>query len=403
MAIKLSKLFSIGSLILFISLASKSQGQEITESIYSWSAPGGQYINPTSFFSMHGYVNAVFASSSEEWTQTSFNGIGMPGQVIVPNVNNSSFQNDEAIWLNSEIDPKTSLVMELHLVTSPSGTGAAGPGGLTFVLTEALASWKVYKNYLNFSFGTFWSPFGIQNKDWLGAQNSFSLMPVASGAYITHFNEKGVRVDGVLLERDKWGVNYVLGYGNGYNAWDISGYTSWDLNENKSFNGRVSVFPGFGKNVEVGISFGQGNLNNPNTGLTVADIAYFGQEMIATGVDLQVALKKFSYRGYLINSQVKMSADQLVYNKESVGVLNEISYTFPLTKIVESVTPKFRFDYLQQVSDFPEMADNYYSRISAGVNFKMNRSFTVSLDHNWLIENNPLDNNRILCRVSAEF
>ena len=48
----------------------------------------------------------------------------------------------------AELDPKTSLLIELHLVTSPSGSGAAGPGGLTLVLTEALATWQLYENYL---------------------------------------------------------------------------------------------------------------------------------------------------------------------------------------------------------------------------------------------------------------
>ena len=67
--------------------------------------------------------------------------------------------------------------MEIHLVNSPSGTGAAGPGGLTLVLTEANAKFKLYKNYANIAAGIFWVPFGIHNNDWLGAQNLFTTIP----------------------------------------------------------------------------------------------------------------------------------------------------------------------------------------------------------------------------------
>ena len=65
-------------------------------------------------------------------------------------------------------------------------------------------------------------------------------MPLASGAYPTHYNEKGIRVDGFLSHEENWGLNYVMSLGNGYDAWDISGYKSWDMNENKTFNCKFS-------------------------------------------------------------------------------------------------------------------------------------------------------------------
>mgnify|MGYP003332338878 CR=1 FL=1 len=227
--------------------------QEIYENDYEWKIPGGEYVNPVSFFSMHGYVNAVFANASEEWTSGNFNGIGMPGQLIAPNTNKSSFTNDEALWISSELNQQTSLVMEMHLVTDPSNSGAAGPGALTFALTEANVKIKLYKNWLNVAAGTFWSPFGIQSRDWLGAQNLFTLLPLASGAYITHYNERGIRVDG-YYEKDKFGINYVLSVGNGFNAYDIMGWKGVDLNDNKAINGRVSIFPGMGKDLNIGFS-----------------------------------------------------------------------------------------------------------------------------------------------------
>ena len=133
--------------------------QDIYEDKYQWKIPGGKYIDPVSFFSLHGYVNAVYAGESPEWKQGNFNGIGMPGQDILPNTNTSSFNNDVALWLSSELTEKASVIMELHLVNNPSGVGAAGPGGITFVLTEANLRYKLIKNHLAVSAGTFWSVF----------------------------------------------------------------------------------------------------------------------------------------------------------------------------------------------------------------------------------------------------
>ena len=77
--------------------------QELYSNDFQWKIPGGTYIDANSFFSLHGYVNAVYGSKSEEWTKGNMNGIGMPGQVLIPNTNNESFQTDEALWISSEI------------------------------------------------------------------------------------------------------------------------------------------------------------------------------------------------------------------------------------------------------------------------------------------------------------
>ncbi|MBL4594587.1 MAG: hypothetical protein JKX68_12340, partial [Flavobacteriales bacterium] len=250
-------LISMG-LVLF--LTTNLLSQELYSDDYQWKIPGGNYIDPNSFFSLHGYVNAVYGSTSKDWKLGSMNGIGMPGQVLIPNTDKGSFQTDEALWISSEITNKTSVLMEIHLVTSPSGIGAAGPGGLTLVLTEANAKFKLYKNYANIAAGTFWSPFGIHNNDWLGAQNLFTTIPYASSAFPSHYNEKGIRLDG-FFGKNKIGVNYVFSIGNGYNAYDISGYQAVDNNNNKTITGRISLFPYLQENLNIGISYANGELS----------------------------------------------------------------------------------------------------------------------------------------------
>jgi hypothetical protein len=381
-----------------------SISQNIKENKFEWQAPGGQYINPSSFFSLHGYVNAVFGSASENWTNGNFNGIGMPGQLLVPNTNHSAFTTDEALWISSELSNKTSLVMELHLVSSPSGNGAAGPGGLTIVMTEANASWDIIDKYLKASFGTFWSPFCKVNTEWLGAQNLFSLIPQASGAYIPHYNEKGIRFSGYHQKSEKTGFNYAFTIGNGFNAFDVSGYNSWDFNENKTINGRVGIFPGAGKNIEVGFSAGKGDVSNGNSDLPISNPTSAKSNFVAVGSDLTISHKRFTYKGYIIYSEKSYhtnNATDVVYGN---GIFSEIDYKINLKKsFIESFSPKFRIDYLKTNSNFTAIPSYKFNGYSFGVNFAVNSRFTISLDQNILLENSPIDNNRFIAKVSAEF
>ncbi len=383
-----------------------TNAQSLYENKYQWRIPGGNYVNPESFFSMHGYVNGVFGGPSDDWKKGTFNAIGMPGQLLVPNTANSSFQSDEAIWISSEISSKASCMMELHLVSDPSGKGMSGPGGLTIVLTEATANYKLIENYLNVSFGTFWSPFGIHNNDWLGAQNLFTLIPVASGAYPTHYNEKGVRADGYIKIGEKSAINYVASIGNGYDAWDISGYRSWDLNENKTVNGRVSVFPGLEDKLNIGVSIANGQLNVGDSTFVADYSGNFVNSFTAYGADLKLKLKQFSLRGYGISSAKRSVSDSLnlAYNQNMAGAMIEMSYRLveDKLKILKSIEPKVRVDWFNE--DVSTAGDDTFTTISCGANINLEKNFIVSVDYNFLEEKRtPIDNNRLIIRVSAKF
>ncbi|MBL4706437.1 MAG: hypothetical protein JKY54_18055, partial [Flavobacteriales bacterium] len=313
-------------------LTGNVKGQEIYENEYQWQIPGGNYIDATSFFSLHGYVNAVFAGESAEWTDGAMNGIGMPGQVLIPNTNKSSFQTDEALWISSEISSKTSLLMELHLVTSPSGVGAAGPGGLTFVLTEANAKFKVYKNLANIAIGTFWNPFGIHNNDWLGAQNQFTMIPYASSAFPSHFNEKGIRLDGFFGKKDKIGGNYVISLGNGYNAFDISGYGAVDQNDNKTISARASLFPLKDNKLNVGASFAAGLLSEGDATIGDSLPGYYDFSFQSFGADAILKIKDLKFRTYLISTTKNYNSNGANYSSYSIGSMAEISNEIMLNK-----------------------------------------------------------------------
>ncbi|MFZ9044765.1 MAG: hypothetical protein ACO2ZZ_02795 [Cyclobacteriaceae bacterium] len=395
---------NIVSLFALVLCVFTSRAQDIYDNTYQWQIPGGKYIDPVSFFSLHGYVNAVYAGPSEDWMQGNFNGIGMPGQVIVPNTNLGSFSNDEALWISSELDNFGSVVVELHLVNDPSGRGAAGPGGLTIVLTEANLRYQLIQEHLAISAGTFWSVFGIQNQDWLGAQNLFSTIPLASGAYPTHFNEKGLRLDGSFGKGD-WGLNYVASVGNGFNAFDISGYTSFDLNENKMFNGRVSLFPGLGEGLNVGVSYASGLLASATSHNDSLGQGAYDNLFQAFGTDLTWSFKNLKFRGYRIASRERLEKPKSQIDLNHLGMMGELSYSFELTKSksVDALVPKIRFDYLDK-SQFSAENNDQYNSVSFGLNIRMHEDYLLSMDYSLINEEQlPLNNNRLIARFSASF
>lgn len=409
--IRLKKyILSIGSLLIF---CSGLNAQDLYEDKYQWQIPGGKYVDPVSFFSLHGYVNALYAGPSDQWSDGYFNGLGVPGQMNIPISNVSSFTQDAALWIGSELTDDVSVVIELHLHNTGTGhhrefEGVEDPSqvraAVGLVITEANVRFKILKNYLALSAGTFWSVFGIQNKDWLSAQNLFSTIPLASGAYLTHYNERGVRLDGYVNNGD-WGMNYVFSVGNGYNTWDFEGYSHLDFNENKTINTRISVFPGLGDQLNVGLSYGTGLIFEQNRDAYPSTERFYNSEFDAFGLDLTGNYAGLNVRSYFITSNERFYNDQENIKLPNTGLMAEISYDYDLDgKLgLKSIHPKFRFDRLDK-SEFTEAESDVYTTISAGLNLQIKENLLFSIDYNWLDEEkNTINNNRLVARLAASF
>ncbi len=321
---------------------------------FQWESVAGAYMDPTSIFALHGYVNGVYASASPDWTRPDPTRPGPPGQLLVPNTDVASFQFDAGIVLSSQISPRTAILVELHAVTDPSGTGAAGPGGLTLAMTEATASWQMAKDLLRVSGGLYWAPFGTVNKDWMSAQNMFSLMPRASSAFPIHWNERGVRVDGALSFARGAGLNYVVSYGNGLEVPDITGQIGYNRNDSMAFVGRVGLFPGLGDKLDVGYSFARTELRppgEPDFERPPIDPRRYDALIRAQGLDATFRTANATLRSYLIWSSEDLSPatpeDPNPQDPRRLGFLVEGTYLFKLPKPVLSVgalAPKVRFD-----------------------------------------------------------
>lgn len=400
-------------LVLSLVMSSVAMSQSLYDDPYQWRIPGGKYIDPVSFFSLHGYVNAIYAGPSKQWMEGSTNGLGYPGQMNIPLANTSSFGQDAALWIGSEVAENVSVVLEIHLHKNGSGHHGEfedilpeeAKAYIGLFITEANVRVKLIKDYLSVSAGTFWSVFGIQNKDWLSAQNLFSTMPLASGAYISHYNDIGVRFDG-FLNKGNWGVNYVVAVGNGYDEWSIDGFGHADINENKTINGRVSVFPGLGENLNIGLSYGQGlfaQYDHHNVDPNAVGI--YDHSFEAFGVDLTGKWKNLSLRSYYISSSEQYSNDQEAFDLPHTGFMAELKYGFPMEgKLgINTIIPKFRFDTLDK-SEFIEEASDQYQSLSAGINFEIKKNVVFAIDYNWFDEKyNKLDNDRFIARITANF
>lgn len=391
------------------------QADESLDKNYQWKVPAGRYIDPTSFFSLHGYIDSVYGSFSRDWTKADPAQVPGPGQVLVPNSNVSGFQYDAALIVGTEIARDIRAMFESHWVSDPSGSGAAGPGGNTIVVTEAAGSWDLAPSYATLSAGIFWAPFGTVNHDWLGPQNLFTLIPRASAAFPTHWNERGLRLNGAKAFSAGFGANYVVSYGNGVQSWDIGGQSSFDKNENKTVMGRIGLFPGLGKKLEVGASFAAGQLRaTPDLTKPVGDPTRSPAKLAASGIDVTYQSDDVTLRSYWINSLEKLGSIPGEFKQDNLnrnGFMAEAAYDItpqaPILKI-KTFTPKVRFDWVdvQALTAASTAANHFKSAVySVGLGLRPHDRVVVNLEYHIQKElSRPeLSNNRFVGRLSFGF
>jgi hypothetical protein len=384
---------------------------------YAWKTAGRHYVVPMSFVSLHGYLEGVFGSASKDWTVEEPTQLGHPGQELVPFTASSSFQYDAALFVSTDLSAHTRSLVELHLISDSAGQGAAGHGGLTFAITEASASWDLYKSYLTLGGGVYWAPFGIVNIDWLGGQGLFLLVPRASGAFPAHFNERGVRLNGSRALAKGFGVNYVVSLGNGVHSFDIEGQNAYDLDNGKTVIARVGLFPGLGPDLEVGVSFSAGTLREFGDAAGDEAALRYPGAFSAYGGDLTWHLGKLDLRSYYIMSMESLGTTGGVSPPDLTrqGFVAETSYHFPVNLPfgnVRDIVPKARFDWVSvdALDEAGTGATNMQTSVySVGVDFRTAGTVgaVLGLEYHFQDEMKgfaaPLENDRFLARLLAKF
>jgi hypothetical protein len=384
---------------------------------YAWKTAGRHYVVPLAFVSLHGYLEGVFGAASRDWTVEEPTQLGHPGQGLVPFTNNSSFQYDAALFVSTDLSAHTRSLIELHLVSDSAGQGAAGHGGLTFAITEASASWDLYKSYLTLGGGVYWAPFGIVNIDWLGGQALFLLVPRASGAFPGHFNERGVRLNGAKALAKGFGLNYVFSVGNGVHSFDIDGQNAYDLDNGKTVVARVGFFPGLGPDLEIGASFAAGALRDVGDPAAEEATLRYPGAFSAYGADLVWHLGNLDVRSYYIMSVEALGAAGGVSPPDLVrhGFVAETSYQFMVdlpVGNVRAIVPKARFDWISvdALDEAGAGATNMQTGVySVGVDLRTAGTVGAVLGIEYHFQDEmkgfaaPLENDRFLARLLAKF
>jgi len=257
--------------------------------------PSGQYIDPASFFRLHGYVSLTFAQPGKDFG----------GQILVNGVhpvskeNAGGFKNDAALFVGGEPLDGIGSVMELHFVGN-----AMNP-----VITEAKIIVHVVDaedggNYnLRIIAGRYWWPFGIHNDEWFSAVNRYNLVsPAALQVVPPHYNEIGLATEGEILFSPTFGANYVLSIGNGVSSFEMADVigslaNTYDYNESRTVTARTGfIYKNKNTKAEIGVSIAQGELRQDSLGTGSA--REYASEFSAFGVDFRANVNNFGIRSY---------------------------------------------------------------------------------------------------------
>lgn len=398
-----------------------------TGTSFAWKTAGGNYADPTSFFFLHGYVNSVFAKfvGGGNAEDTAGNPLPAPGQLGLPApAGNGAFQADWALFLGSEIAENLKVIYEHHWVKSGNGNK----------ITEMNVQWAPVKNWW-VSGGLYWAPFGILNQDWLQAQNLFATIPNATRAFPFHSNVVGFRVNGDYAVNDAAGVNLVLSLDNGSSGMSIAQQElGGDSNDNKQVQGRLGIFPGLGKNLEIGYSFALDRFRNAEqalanrsgkSGTTATDPLSYPAFFTAHGLDLTAhALEnRLKVRGYYINSRENLEGDPTTtgagasFSATDVGALlrqglmGEASFVFlkDVAKLKE-VLVKLRYDQswvenLALVGGTPTRVLFNDRVTSLGLEVKPHQHVRIGVEYHIAEElgRQQVDNNGVVVKMTGEF
>lgn len=410
--------------------ADEKEKADLDASRYRWYTAAGRYADPTSFFSLHGYINGVFADYSQDWTAPDPTKLGPPGNVHVPNTPFASFQYDAALIIGSNLGDITSLLLELHFIPEPSGVGKAGPGGLAIGIPEAAVTIAVVPDYLNVSGGIYMAPFANVNHDYLLAQNLFTTLPKGLGAFPIHYNERGVRLDGAAELAPGFGLDYVLSVGNGLQQMDVRGQFSHDKNQDMTYQGRLGVYPGLGEKLEVAYSYCTGQLRSgaeADMTLPPDSPLHYESRFSAHGVDAIGFFGGLRVRGFLIASTEELSpvfaGDPDPPDINRFGYMAEADYRLIFSKplwLLESIGPKVRYDFIRTAvlgGGGTQAAEMEGSVVSVGMNLYPVGSpvsfstypyvnYYLSLEYhvqNELGSRTELENDRFIFRVTGRF
>ncbi len=306
----------------------EEQEQKLKEALRR-KTPSEHYIDPASYFRLHGYVTLNYTEAGKELGAEP----GGAAQILAPGLssrtgkNEGGFKNDAALFVGGEPFEGVGGVVEDHFVGD-----ATDP-----VLTEAKIVWDLAgREGGDFTFrligGRYWWPFGIHNDEWFSAVNNFSLLsPAAIRAIPAHYNEVGLMGEGELELGERLGINYVLSAGNGVSGFgfkdNVRG-SQFDANGNRALTGRLGLVLCDELNCELGFSSSVSQLRaGEDSRIPTSEPERYAADLAAWGPDLVFSWKGLKLRSYLYNSKEDLKGAPVDELRRD-GLTVEPSYTF---------------------------------------------------------------------------
>jgi hypothetical protein len=292
--------------------------------------PSGQYVDPASFFRMHGYTTLSYTANGPDVGKEE----GTIPKILVNGVsprtgeNESGFRSDAALFVGGEPFDGVGTVLEIHFVGN----------ALNPVLTEAKFTYQLAdtdEHELIASGGRFWWPFGIHNKEWFSSLNTFPVMSLAGAEVVpAHYNEVGLMAEGASLLSDAWGINYVGAIGNGVPSFDVMPNvteTASDADSNRSVTGRFALVHGGALGLELGFSGGAGGLRQGLDPSQPVDNPHrYDASYTAYGPDLTLTWSRIALSAYWYHSSEELTEAPLPELTRD-GFTIESTYRVPIT------------------------------------------------------------------------
>lgn len=297
----------------------------------------------------------------------------------LPGGNNVSFDNYHFnIFVNSDVRSDLSIAGEWEFEH----------GGEEIDVHRAYIEWRP-SPYANLTFGRFYAPFGIEQYSWTSLANKLGTRPLPSRFVVPGtWTETGVQLSGEFSP-----INYKVAVANGLgetlgnvvtpNVRDARQFR--DNNESSALVGRVGL--PIANRFEVGASFAGGAYD----ALEDFGYRYYGVDLSWEKADLQVHAE-------YVTSDVETTAGSLGRS----GYYSQAAY-----KVIEPGPGRYlevvgRYDTIDTefAADIPRDLD----RTALGLNFRMNSSFLIKTEYDWVKEPGvKLENNGFTFVAVAAF
>ncbi|MEL7367366.1 MAG: hypothetical protein AAFN74_00530 [Myxococcota bacterium] len=372
------------------------------------SAPSNLYVDPASFFRLHGYATLSYSSTGDDLGGVPFRTPHILVSGLSPRTgeNEGGFLNDAALFVGAEPFDGVSATIEVHFVGN----------GLNPVLTEAKATWDFLTLEdtdvlaLRIVGGRYWWPFGNHNGEWFSAVNRFSLVSVAAAEVVpAHFNEVGLMAEGEISLTRTVGINATLSVGNGVPSFelpDVIQQTPFDYDGDPTLTGRVALFVvASDVNFEAGFSLARGQLREGmDASFVETDPRRFGADFSALGADVSLTYAGFDLSGYYYASTENL--DEAIVNSLSRrGVTVEAGYRFDIgNKFLRGLGFAGRVSYANE--ETLDSGDQAWLQYGGALYADITRAFTLRASY--LIQEESreaaeADNNVLTVSMTAEF